>query len=88
VPSHGNPIEEAFSKIKGILGRIEARTREVLVGVLGEAILAVTARDAHDFFEHCGYRTLIQSLLRTLYRERNICSCANDTMLFITYPPT
>jgi len=57
-----NPIEEAFSKIKGILRRIEARTREVLVGALGEAISAVTARDARGFFEHCGYSTLIQSL--------------------------
>ena len=56
-----NPIEEAFSKIKGILGRIEARTREVLVGALGEAIPAVTARDARGFFEHCGYSTLGQS---------------------------
>jgi transposase len=57
-----NPIEEAFSKIKGILCRIEARTREVLVGALGEAISAVTARDARGFFEHCGYSTLVQSL--------------------------
>jgi transposase len=57
-----NPIEEAFSKIKGILRRIEARTREVLVGALGEAISAVTARDARGFFEHCGYSTLVQSL--------------------------
>jgi transposase len=57
-----NPIEEAFSKIKGILRRIEAQTREVLVGALGEAISAVTARDARGFFEHCGYSTLMQSL--------------------------
>jgi transposase len=57
-----NPIEEAISKIKGILRRIEARTREVLVGALGEAISAVTARDARGFFEHCGYSTLVQSL--------------------------
>ena len=41
-----NPIEEAFSKIKGILRKAEARTREALVGVMGEAISAVTARDA------------------------------------------
>ena len=60
-PKDFNPIEEAFSKIKGILGRIEARTREVLVGALGEAISAVTARDARGFFEHCGYSTLGQS---------------------------
>jgi transposase len=57
-----NPIEEVFSKIKGILRRIETRTREVLVGALDEAISAVTARDARGFFEHCGYSTLIQLL--------------------------
>jgi transposase len=57
-----NPIEEAISKIKGILRRIEARTREALVGTPGEAISAVTAREARGFFEHCGYSTLVQSL--------------------------
>ncbi len=53
-----NPIEEAFSKIKGILRKAEARTREALVGAMGVAIYkAVTARDARGFFEHCGYGT-------------------------------
>lgn len=51
-----NPIEEAFSKIKGLLRRSEARTREALVEAMGRAICAVTARDALGFFEHCGYR--------------------------------
>ncbi len=40
-----NPIEEAFSKIKNILRRIEAQTRDALVGALSEAISAVTARE-------------------------------------------
>ena len=30
-----NPIEEAFCKIKGILGKAEARTPEALLGALG-----------------------------------------------------
>jgi transposase len=51
-----NPIEEAFSKIKGILREAEARSREALVEVMGKALDAVTARDARGFFEHCGYR--------------------------------
>jgi transposase len=51
-----NPIEEAFSKIKSILRKAEARSRETLVGAMGAAISAVTARDALGFFEHCGYR--------------------------------
>jgi transposase len=57
-----NPIEEAFSKIKRILRKAESRTREALVEAMGAAIWAVTAKDARGFFEHCGYRTLVQSL--------------------------
>jgi transposase len=57
-----NPIEEAFSKIKGILRKAEARTRETLVGALGPALSSVTREDARGFFEHCGYGTPVQSL--------------------------
>jgi transposase len=56
-----NPIEEAFSKIKGILRKAEARTREGLVEALGAAISSVSARDAQGFFEHCGYGTSLRS---------------------------
>jgi transposase len=51
-----NPIEEAFSKIKGLLRKVEARTRETLLEAMTVAISAVSARDAEGFFEHCGYR--------------------------------
>jgi transposase len=51
-----NPIEEAFSKIKDLLRKAQARTREALIEALGVAISAVTARDAWGFFEHGGYR--------------------------------
>ncbi len=57
-----NPIEEAFAKIKGLLRKAEARTRETLVEAMGRAISAVTAQDTHDFFEHCGYSMPVQSL--------------------------
>ena len=57
-----NPIEEAFSKIKGILRRVEARTRDALVEALGPAISSVTEEDARSFFGHCGYGTPVQSL--------------------------
>lgn len=57
-----NPIEEAFSKIKGILREAEARTREALMEALGTALLAVSARDVGGFFNHCGYRTQVQLL--------------------------
>jgi transposase len=57
-----NPIEEAFSKIKRLVRKAEARTREALVEAIGSALLAVTSRDARGFFEHCGYRMPVQSL--------------------------
>jgi transposase len=57
-----NPIEEAFSKVKGSLGRTGARTRETLIEAIGRALDAVTAKDTQGFFEHCGYRFSAQSL--------------------------
>ena len=57
-----NPIEEAFSKVKRVLRKAESRAREALVEAIGVAISAVTAKDARGFFEHCGYRMLVQSL--------------------------
>jgi transposase len=57
-----NPIEEAFSKIKGLVREAEARTREALVEAIGSALSAISSRDARGFFEHCGYRMPVQSL--------------------------
>ncbi len=50
-----SPIEEAFSKVKALLRRAAARTREALVEAIGRALEAVTARDAKGWFAHCGY---------------------------------
>ena len=57
-----NPIEEAFSKIEGLLRKVGARTRETLVEAVGRALSAVSSRDAQGFFEHAGYRSLGQLL--------------------------
>jgi transposase len=57
-----SPIEEAFSKIKGLLRKAQARSREALIEALGAAISAVTAQDAWGFFKHCGYRPAVQLL--------------------------
>jgi transposase len=56
-----NPIEQAFSKVKGFLRKAEARTREALVEAMGKALDAVTVGDARGFFEHCGYRAVVQA---------------------------
>ena len=57
-----NPIEEAFSKLKALLRKAEARTRETLIEAMGKALEAVTVSDARGFFEHRGYRPLAQPL--------------------------
>ena len=57
-----NPIEEAFSKIKGLVRKAEAMTKEALLEVIGLALSAVTTDDARGFLEHCGYRMPVQSL--------------------------
>ena len=57
-----NPIEEAFAKLKALLRRAGARTREALLEAMGRALDAVTASDARGFFEYRGYRPLAQPL--------------------------
>ena len=57
-----NPIEEAFAKIKGLLRKAEARSRDALVEAMGRAISAVTPRDAEGFLEHRGYQPVAQQL--------------------------
>jgi transposase len=54
-----NPIEEAFSKVKGVLRKAGARTREALVDAMAVALDAVSAADAMDFLEHCSYRVSV-----------------------------
>jgi transposase len=56
-----NPIEEAFGKMKALIRKVEARSREALLEVIGAAISAITDQDARGFFEHCGYRAVAQS---------------------------
>jgi transposase len=57
-----NPIEEAFSKIKNILGKVGARTHEALVEAMTGALSAVTPWDAAGWFDHCGYEVELQYL--------------------------
>jgi transposase len=53
-----SPIEEAFSKLKAFLRRAEARTHEALQEAIMQALLTITAQDAHGWFGHCGYQPL------------------------------
>ena len=65
VPSYStdlNPIEQAFSKIKNVLRKLAARTREALLGAMEEALSAITPSDAAGWFEHCGYQVEVHYL--------------------------
>ena len=50
-----NPIEEAFSKIKNIVRKAQARTRQALVEAISIAISVVTLEDVMGWFAHSGY---------------------------------
>ena len=50
-----SPIEEAFSKIKALLRKSQARSRGALVEAIGRALSAITVEDAVGYFGHCGY---------------------------------
>jgi transposase len=50
-----SPIEEAFSKLKALVRKVQARARGALLEAIGSALWAITARDAWGYFWHCGY---------------------------------
>jgi transposase len=50
-----NSIEEAFSKIKHLVRKVGARTREALVEAMARALAAVTTEDVAGWFDHAGY---------------------------------
>jgi transposase len=52
-----NPIEMIWSKVKGLLRTIAARTVDALHDAFGQAFAAVTASDILGCFRHCGYAT-------------------------------
>lgn len=57
-----SPIDEAFSKVKSILRRVGARTREALLEATGQAPDAVSQRDGVSWFGHCVYDVAHHSL--------------------------
>jgi transposase len=57
-----NPIEEAFAKIKNLLRKAAARSKEALIGAIAAALSAITAEDIRGYFQHAGYRLAGQLL--------------------------
>jgi transposase len=52
-----NPIEMIWSKVKGVLRTIAARTIDALHEAFGQAFAAVNHSDILGCFRHCGYAT-------------------------------
>jgi len=50
-----NPIGLAFSKLKTGLRTAQARTRDVLEEAIRTAAEWISAHDAKNWFDHCGY---------------------------------
>lgn len=50
-----NPIEQAFSKIKTHVRRLEARTRAALDEAIAAALRTISLQDVTGWFRHAGY---------------------------------
>ena len=50
-----NPIEKAFAKLKALLRKAEARTKEALWQAIGELIDTITPSECQHYFDACGY---------------------------------
>jgi transposase len=50
-----SPIEPCWSKVKTVLRKAKARTREALDSAITGALATITDADAQGWFRHCGY---------------------------------
>ena len=50
-----SPIEPCWAKLKTLLRRVGARTRDTLEEAITQAMEGITASDALAWFAHCGY---------------------------------
>lgn len=55
------PIEQAYAKVKALLRRAGARSKDALETAIATAIDAITPADAQAFFRHCGYQVAPQA---------------------------
>jgi transposase len=49
-----NPIEQLFAKLKALLRKAAARTKDALWSTLGRLLEAVPERECANFLHHCG----------------------------------
>lgn len=58
-----NPIECMWSKAKGIVRSLEARTFDAIVDAVGKAVAAVTPTDCRGYFSNCNYAIPLLQML-------------------------
>lgn len=51
-----NPIENVFAKLKHLLRKAAARTREAVCSAIGHILKAFSATDLTNFFKNAGYQ--------------------------------
>ncbi len=50
-----NPIEQLFAKLKALLRKAAARTRDALWDTIGRLLDAFTEAECRNYLAHCGY---------------------------------
>ena len=50
-----NPIEMAFAKLKALLRKAAAQTRDILWDKIGDTLRAFTPQECANYFKHAGY---------------------------------
>ena len=50
-----NPIEQSFSKLKGLLRKTQARTLEALWSAIGSLMDQFSSSGCERYIRHCGY---------------------------------
>ena len=50
-----SPIENAFSKMKGVLRRLRAQTVDTLITAIAQALDTITPQNASSYFAHAGF---------------------------------
>jgi transposase len=50
-----NPIEQVFAKLKALLRKAAARTKEGLWATIGQLLDAFSPEECRNYFRHAGY---------------------------------
>jgi transposase len=53
-----NPIEQLFAKLKALLRKLAARTRDELWQAIGRLLAAVPPSECANYLSHCGYGSI------------------------------